>query len=231
MLDASLLGALEIFERGGVLMPVLLLLSVIAMATALLKLYQFHRYALRRLDFINPAVAMIRSGDTEAALKVLAGTHNPIARALEAGGLTLDASESGTPVDPKAEMIRVGNCQLRELGTWLRVLSSVTQVSPMLGLLGTVGGMISAFGKLEEAGSLANPALLSGGISAALLTTASGLVIAIPSMIALQYFEGEIDRVREAMQDAGARILSGIRTADGFVERGKRALQAVGHGA
>jgi biopolymer transport protein ExbB len=93
------------------------------------------------------------------------------------------------------------------LESWLRALSSVAHLSPLLGLLGTVLGMITSFRRIEQAGSAVDPAVLSGGIWEALLTTAFGLTIAIPSMAAFYFLEGEVDRVRATMKDTTSRVL------------------------
>lgn len=196
-------------------MPVLLSVSLIAMATVVLKLYHFHRCRLRSLGFVESTLEHIRGGDTQEALSILAAARNPVARALEAGVTELVSATDPGQEDADREMVRVGMLELHHLETGLRVLSSVPQLSPLLGLLGTVWGMVSAFAELEKSGSLANPSLLSGGISAALLTTAFGLIIAIPSTAALNYFEGRVDGVLAAMKDSQVRILSAFRVRAG----------------
>jgi biopolymer transport protein ExbB len=89
----------------------------------------------------------------------------------------------------------------------LRGLELASTIAPLLGLLGTVTGMIAAFQALQEAGSRADPALLAGGIWEALLTTAAGMAVAIPAQVALTWFDGVIDRQRHEMEDAATRIL------------------------
>ena len=86
----------------------------------------------------------------------------------------------------------------------------IGNISPLLGLLGTVIGMIQAFQRLEEAGTQVDPALLSGGIWVALLTTAVGLIVALPAITALNLLEGKIDQVRLSMRDASARVIAAL---------------------
>lgn len=187
-------------------MLVLLALSVLATAIILAKLFQFYRSGLRRLGFVDQAVSALQQGDNNAALQALQRHSNPVARVVESAihcgvqpGLSIN--------DIEAEVSRVGSAQIRNLESWLRGLSSIAHLSPLLGLLGTVTGMIAAFMRLEEAGSRVDPSILSGGIWEALLTTAFGLTVAIPAMAAFYYLEGEVDHVRAAMKDASVRVL------------------------
>jgi biopolymer transport protein ExbB len=88
----------------------------------------------------------------------------------------------------------------------LRPLELIATIAPLLGLLGTVLGMIAAFQALQEAGNRADPATLAGGIWEALLTTAAGMAVAIPASMALTWFESVVDRLRLEMEDAATRI-------------------------
>ena len=97
----------------------------------------------------------------------------------------------------------------------------IANLSPLLGLLGTVMGMIGAFAQLEGAGTKVDPALLAGGIWEALLTTAFGLSVAIPSLAAYYILEGQVDNVRANMKDAATRVL-GAYGQGALASRGAR---------
>jgi len=187
-------------------MVVLLLLSVLATTIILLKLYQFSRSALRQTGFIEHSLSTLHSGQKDLALRALQRQHNPVARVMESA-LRAGANPRMASNDVEAEVSRVGSAQIRNLESWLRGLSAIAHLSPLLGLLGTVTGMINAFMRLEEAGSRVDPSILSGGIWEALLTTAFGLMVAIPAMAAFYYLEGEVDHARAAMKDASVRVL------------------------
>jgi biopolymer transport protein ExbB len=88
------------------------------------------------------------------------------------------------------------------------MLELTATVAPLLGLLGTVLGMIAAFQTLQEAGARADPTALAGGIWEALLTTAAGMAVAIPAAIALSWFEGVIDRLRIDLEGVATRIVA-----------------------
>ena len=196
----------SLFQQGGAVMYVLLFMSVLATAIILMKLYQFFRSGLRRLAFVDDTVSAVQRGEHEQAIKSLQQHDNPVARVLESA-IHYGADPVMSTGDVEAEVSRVGSAQIRNLESWLRGLSSIAHLSPLLGLLGTVTGMIAAFMSLEAAGSRVDPSILSGGIWEALLTTAFGLTVAIPAMAAFYYLEGEVDRSRAAMKDASIRVL------------------------
>lgn len=187
-------------------MFVLLGLSVLATAIILAKLLQFQRSGLRRLTFVEPALSALQLGHHKVILDDLQRQRSPVARVMESA-VRCGADPTMSASDVEAEVSRIGSAQIRNLESWLRGLSSIAHLSPLLGLLGTVTGMINAFMRLEEAGSRVDPSLLSGGIWEALLTTAFGLTIAIPAMAAFYYLEGEVDHVRATMKDISVRVL------------------------
>jgi biopolymer transport protein ExbB len=197
---------ISLFQQGGAVMYVLLLLSVLATAIILIKLYQFYRSGLRRLAFVDDTVASVNRGDYDKALQGLKKHDNPVAKVLESV-VRCGADPAMSTRDVEAEVSRVGSAQIRNLESWLRGLSSIAHLSPLLGLLGTVTGMIVAFMNLEAAGPRVDPSILSGGIWEALLTTAFGLTVAIPAMAAFYYLEGEVDHVRASMKDASIQVL------------------------
>ncbi len=201
------MNATSVLAQGGPVMYVLLALSVLATAIVLLKLYEFSRCQLRRSQpLIEEAVRLIEDGDYGSARDCLHDCPNPVARVAEAAlAALLDERMDASVVD--AEIGRVGSREIRGLESWLRGLSSIAHLSPLLGLLGTVFGMIAAFMQIQEAGSQVDPSLLSGGIWEALLTTAFGLTVAIPAMAAFYFLEGEVDRVRAVMKDMGLRLM------------------------
>ncbi len=197
---------LELFQQGGAIMWVLLALSVVALAIVLAKALQFLRAGIRRTAFVEPVLEQLHNQRPDQALELLAQEKGPVAAvmrsAIECG---LDPALSVRDVE--AEVSRVGSNAIRALESWLRGLSSIAHLSPLLGLLGTVTGMIAAFIELEAAGPRVDPSILSGGIWEALLTTAFGLTVAIPAMAAFYLLEGEVDGARAAMKDATVRVL------------------------
>ena len=199
----------SLVDKGGVIVVILIVLSIISAAVILLKLWQFWRSDLKRHNFVDPAVDKVEAGDPEGALAILSKYKTPLSRAM-AAGVRAKARGDLRDEDVAAEISRVGAVELGALQRHFRWLEVIGNISPLLGLLGTVIGMIEAFQQLEESGSKVDPALLSGGIWQALLTTAVGLIVALPAITALNLFEGRVDQVRLSMRDASARILAAL---------------------
>ena len=199
------LGALT--ELGGPVVMILLAMSVIAVAIILLKLWQFAALGIHRTGFVDGVIEALRQGHAGEVDARLSGERNPIARVME----TAIAERRHHPDNPmlvREEVTRVGTRHLEALRTHLRGLEVIGSLSPLLGLLGTVLGMIEAFRQLEAAGSRVDPALLSGGIWEALLTTAVGLAVAIPAIFALNWLERRVERFRHTMEDAVTRVFT-----------------------
>ena len=201
-----LASTLDLLAKGGPVMMVLLAVSGLAVLIIVAKLLQFARLGLGNLRFVDPAMAALERSEPQAALALLAKRRHPVARVMESA-ITTSTDSRLTAEDRDAEISRIGSAQIRDLESHLRGLEVIANLSPLLGLLGTVIGMIGAFAKLEDAGSKVDPAMLAGGIWEALLTTAFGLVIAIPALAAFYVLEGRVESVRAVMKDAVTRIL------------------------
>lgn len=202
------LSALQgLLNDGGAVVAILLAMSVLALAVVLMKLWQFLRLGLLRTGSIDPALAAWRDGDADTALQALARQANPVAVVLHAAmsGICREAPE----YQVREEATRVAVGYIEQLRGHLRLLEVIATLSPLLGLLGTVLGMIEAFQRLEGAGGgQVDPAVLSGGIWEALLTTAVGLAVAIPATAALSLFERAVERFKHRMEDALTRVFT-----------------------
>ena len=133
--------------------------------------------------------------------------ENNIAKVL-ATTIQSSVNPSMSPTDIDTEVSRVGSREIKELERYLRGLEVIANLSPLLGLLGTVLGMIKAFSKLESAGTKVDPTILAGGIWEALLTTAFGLSVAIPALAAFYLLEGKVENSRSLMKDSATRVIS-----------------------
>lgn len=197
---------LELIRLGGPVVAVLGLMSVFGLAIVLLKLWQFTACRVRERSFIDPALDAWRAGRIDSALETLNERRNPIATTLSTAirGLRAGADESTV----REEAARVGARELAGLRSYFRPLEVISNLAPLLGLLGTVLGMIEAFQALQAGGGQVNPAVLSGGIWEALLTTAIGLIVAVPAVVALNWLERIVERLHEDMQDALTRLFT-----------------------
>ena len=202
-------ASLDLLARGGPVMYILLVLSVLAVTIILLKLWQFWRARLNREEFVREAEALLRAGERRRAEELLAATPHPAARLME----TVVALASDPGVDAAERDARVGRegaRRVRQLETGLRPLELIGNMSPLLGLLGTVVGMISAFAALEAAGAKIHPGLLAGGIWEALLTTAFGLSVALPALTGFYLLDARVEQAHETMQQAAEIALEAL---------------------
>jgi len=197
----------DLATRGGWVMGVLLLFSLAALAIVLVKLQQFWRLRIWRRAWLADVLSALRDGDSARALSLTRATPGPIASVLTVA-LEERMRDDLSPEALREEVQRAGDAEIGALESHLRGLEVIGSLAPLLGLLGTVLGMIRAFMRLEEAGTRVDPGLLSGGIWEALLTTAAGIAVAIPAMAALAWLESQVDGVRRSLGDAVTRALN-----------------------
>ncbi|MFN3936451.1 MAG: MotA/TolQ/ExbB proton channel family protein [Gemmobacter sp.] len=197
-----------LFERGGPALMAIALLSVIMVALILWKIghllvggaWSGGRHTARAVD-------LWARGQTEAASAQVAGRRSWRAR-LACAAMEARRDPQLTREDAELEVARIGRHFLAEARSGVRGLELIATIAPLLGLLGTVLGMIAAFRALEATGARADPAVLAGGIWEALLTTAAGMAVAIPASVAVVWVDAVADRLRREMEDAATRILT-----------------------
>jgi biopolymer transport protein ExbB len=203
----ALAELLLFLDRGG---PAIWAISVLSVATLALILWKLWRLVLMGAwtgAATERAVTLWSEGDLDGACQSLAARRSLRARLANAAmAARLDPGFSDAAA--REETARVARLELARLRTGLRALELIATVAPLLGLLGTVMGMIAAFQGLQAAGAQADPATLAGGIWEALLTTAAGMAVAIPASAALTWFESVAENVQADMEDAATRIFT-----------------------
>lgn len=197
----------ELLSRGGTVMYILAGLSVFALAIVLNKLWDFARAGIWRRRMVTRALADWQARRDQQALERVRDARDPVSDVL---GVALAGRMDESVADEvvREEVARRGADWLESLRGGLRPLELIGTLAPLLGLLGTVIGMIDAFRALEAAGSQVDPSVLSGGIWVALLTTAAGLSVAIPTVAAHTWLERQLERLHHRMQDAATRVFS-----------------------
>ncbi len=197
--------ALGWLRDGGPVVGLLAAMSVATLALAAAKAAQLIP-ARRGAAVREAALTEWRAGRQAAARDLLAGGRTPADRVL---GLAMAALAAGRGAQAaRAAVERAGAAELQALARHLRLLDVGAATGPLLGLLGTVLGMIEAFRALEAAGGGANASVLAGGVWQALLTTAMGLVVAIPAGAAATLLAGQVDAVAHDIEDATAALLA-----------------------
>ena len=203
----------DLIEAGGVVIVILAGLSVIGLMLIVVKLVQFTMLRVGDHRFVEGIWAELREGHPDEALEIVSRRKGVVARVMETA---LHAkSIDGDSEAARQEVERVAKAKLDGLERGLPLLSLIATVSPLLGLLGTVLGMIEAFQQMETAGDSVDPAILSGGIWEALLTTAAGLSVAIPAAAFYTWLQRAVDVAGQHMEDAAVRVFTAELYASG----------------
>jgi biopolymer transport protein ExbB len=201
----ALTRAVALIDQGGPVAWLLVAMSVLASGITLAKLWRFRTLG-RGARCAAGALAAWRDGRVEAAW-ALARCDHPAAQGLSA---VIEGRRRGLPEALiREEAARRAEGALDDLRTWFRPLEVIGSLAPLLGLFGTVLGMIDAFAALERAGAQVDPAILSGGIWVALLTTALGLAVAMPTVAALSFLERQVERAERRTDDLLAAAFTG----------------------
>jgi biopolymer transport protein ExbB len=200
-------GVLEFLDRGG---PVLWLIAALSVATLAFILWKIWRLSLMGAwsgAASETAVALWAEGDRAGAAGAVEG-RGSLRATLVRAAMAARADAALSEGQAREETARVAKAELARARAGLRLLDLVVTIAPLLGLLGTVLGMIAAFQTLQQSGAQADPSDLAGGIWEALLTTAAGMGVAIPASMALSWFESVVDRVQADMEDLATRIFT-----------------------
>lgn len=198
----------DIMRKGGILMWPIAACSVVMVAFVFERLISLRRGRVIPKPFVSRFMQQIREGqlDREQALLLCEQNGSPAAQ-IFAGAVR----KWGRPaVEVEQGILDAGERATNSLRRYLRVLNTVYTLSPLLGLLGTVTGMIRAFNAVAVSDALGRPELLASGISEALLTTAAGLSVAIPALLCYLYFTSRVDHLVIEMDGLGQELVDMI---------------------
>ncbi len=206
----------SLFEKtvaGGLLMIPIGACSILLLAFALERAIVLRRSRLSPKGLVRGVEDALRRGDLDRAASLCDGAPSSFAAAIGAGL----ARRSEGPGEVEKAIEAGAQREINGLRKNLRAFSVITTAAPLLGLLGTVQGMIQVFDVVAAQGALGNASLLSGGISTALVTTFAGLTVAIPSLLCHQFFTARIQRFADEVvrvhHDVLAPALAGSRAA------------------
>lgn len=197
---ATLREAIQrVTDLGGPVVLLLGVISVLVLSVVLYKLWQFAVEGVGRHKALQAAIAAWDAGDRSAARGHVAQSRSYLVPVMT---MAFDGQVDRARLEAEAE------ARFARLEGGFRLMDSVAQLAPLLGLFGTVLGMISAFQALQEAGAQVDPSILAGGIWVALLTTAVGLAVAMPTSVVLSWFEARMDADRVLAHKALQTILA-----------------------
>ncbi len=192
----------DLFNDGGWAMYPLLILLIMGIGVAIERLYNLSRAAIDAEVFFTNLEEAIKSGGPDKAVQLCSETPGPVASVIHAGLLRLDR---GLEHVEKA-VDNSGAVEMAFLERGMVWLSTVANLAPMIGFLGTVSGMINAFQAIKEAGDV-EPSMVAGGISEALITTAAGLIVGILIQFCYNFFANRIDKIIADMTEQAAAFI------------------------
>ncbi len=192
----------EIVSAGGLLMLPIIICSIVAVAIIGERFWTLKQEKIIPTNLVADVWRMASARQlTDEKVREIQ-QESPLGRVLAAGLMTRTQERDLM----KASIEEVGGHVAHELERYLNALGTIAAVTPLLGLLGTVVGMIKVFTNITNVG-VGNPALLAGGISTALVTTASGLMVAIPSLMFYRYFRGRVDGLVIDMEKESLKLV------------------------
>jgi biopolymer transport protein ExbB len=190
---------IQIFLKGGPIMWPLLVTSLVALTVVIERLiFILRERGKRQPDTVERILSLVEQGKSAAAVQAGQGSADFVARTLTYALEHREKSLSNA-------LLRAANQELARFNRGLTVLDTIITLAPLLGLLGTVTGMIHAFGLLG-ASELGAPAAITGGIAEALIATAFGLGIAIVALIPFNYLNSRLEEARHELEDAASHL-------------------------
>ena len=201
----------ELLINGGWAMVPIYLCSAAAVAIFTKKVLEFRAEKLNRVEWLEGVIESLEERDLQAARSQAAEAVHPVGRVVS----SMLRIQTRRPDRVGAEAQRVGSLELQRLEKNVGALSFIAQAAPLLGLLGTVIGMVELFMGLQGAGmSNIDAALLASGIWKALLTTAAGLIVAVPSLAAYSFLNSRTDGFRLLLRDSIERVITALPEGD-----------------
>jgi len=188
---------IDFLAKGGILVVPILLCSMVALAIFLERLIHFSRIRIRGFGLVKNVARHVRNGELDQAIELARRSESPMARILASALEVIDNDRETF----ETVVVHSTGEEVRELSRYLQVLATIGSIAPLLGLLGTVIGMIKAFMVIQQMGGKVNAAVLAGGIWEAMLTTALGLAVALPTMVAHSYLVSRVDNYEAQLQD------------------------------
>jgi biopolymer transport protein ExbB len=199
---ARLTNMIDFIAKGGYLMIPILLCSVISLAIIIERFVNLREDKVIPKDFFNRIKGLLLEGHINEVLSICSKSNKPIAKIIEAGIMKYYFGRD----EIKEAIEDAGRHEIAYLEKYLNILSTIAGVTPLLGLLGTVWGMIKVFNVISTAGVGQDYQLMAVGISEALITTAAGLAVAIPALVFHNFFSERADKLILKMEKSSMEL-------------------------
>jgi biopolymer transport protein ExbB len=201
----------EIIFQGGILMVPIALCSIVGLAIATERFLSLRRSSIDTREFMDNMRQILRQNRIQDAVDICDETDAPVARIMKAGILKHNRGKA----DIREAIEDAGHMEIPRLERYLSGLATCANIAPLLGLLGTVAGMIKAFAQIQNKRGQVNPSDLAEGIHNALITTAAGLTVAIPLLVIYNYFVSRVDNMIVDMEMSSSELLDLLTRHDG----------------
>jgi biopolymer transport protein ExbB len=195
----------EIVKSGGIFMVPIILSSIVAMAIFAERLMTLRRQRVLPAELTEKVWRWVESDQLQEKHIAALAQSSPLGQVLAAGLNNRDRER----VIVKEAVEDAGRHVIHELERYINALGTIASIGPLLGLLGTVSGMIHTFTDISSAG-VGNPQVLAGGISEALICTAAGLIVAIPATIGYRYLRGRVEALVVAVEKEAIKLVQAI---------------------
>ena len=194
---------LDLMQKGGPVMWLILICSVVAVFIFIEKLFYLHRVQINVGDLVRGLINVLKRNSIVEAISLCDDTPGPAAHVLRAAILAYEEGET----DLRQAIDDAALGEIPRLEARMKILATIGYITPLLGLLGTVLGMIRVFKTITLKGAMVNASDLADGIGMALFTTAAGLCVAIPCFIAYNYLVSRIESITLDMEKASSEII------------------------
>ena len=202
------MSVVEVFNKGGVLIYPLLLLLVWGLVIIVVKWFALRREKIIKPKAVREVERLLLAKKVPEATAYCKQNSAPMTRILEAAILNHDKSEA----ELKEILEEAGRQEVPKIRSQLTTLGTIASVAPLLGLLGTVLGMIEVFSELSQQANV-NASALAGGISEALITTACGMVIAMPTLAFYNYFTSQLQNLIVEIEKVSLHMIAVLKRA------------------
>ena len=215
MVESMLQGlkvSITFLAKGGVLIIPIALCSVIAVALIIERLWYYKRIGGNAQNMYARVSALVKQGQVNEAVKICERQRSILAKLFR---VILQNHHRSS--DDLEKLVSVtGTREIQKLSQHVRALGIIGHITPLIGLLGTVVGMVKTFMQIADASGQVNPSLLAGGIWEALLTTAAGLTVAIPVVIMYHYFEGITETFAFHMKSYSLEFIDLVKQGESY---------------
>lgn len=200
----------EVLVHGGVIMWLLLVVGAVLVGVFVERLLHYHREHINSVDFLNGVRTVLKRDNVVEALSICEATSGPVARLVKAAILARDRGREGI----REAVAQAGLGEVPRLEEKLGAVATIAQIAPVLGLLGTVLGMMEVFQVIQSSGTAAPAGALAGGVWQALACSGAGLAVSVPAYASYNYLVSRVRSIVLDMEKSSAEIVTILTSSD-----------------